>query len=141
MCLVIKHRDPNKLPFKNGRLTAYKVLRVNQFSELVPVYQYRFIYNPGFNKAIGKVEIEFDYDFVKDITREIINDGAIHVCLSKNSTKSHADIRCVVVPVTCYKKDFIAFGKYGEACFSQVYLTKENYKKALKAKSRYELLK
>lgn len=138
MCLVIKHRDPNKLPFKNGRLTAYKVLRVNQFSELVPVYQSKFRYNPGFNKAIGKVEIEFDY---QDKIRKMINGGAIHVCLSKNSTKSHADIRCVVVPVTCYKKDFIAFGKYGEACFSQVFLTKENYRKALKAKSRYELLK
>lgn len=139
MCLVIKHKDPNKLPFKNGRLTAYKVLRVNEFSELVPVYRHRFIYIQGFNKAFGKLEINIDYD--QDRMRQIINGGAIHVCLSKNSTKSHTDIKDVVVPVTCYKKDFIALGKYGEACFSQVYLTKENYRKALKAKSRYELLK
>lgn len=130
MCLYISPRK--RLKFKNGRITLYKVVLVENNSLNAPYWN--FEYHSGFNYPIGSLRIILN----------TINGGAIHVCTSKaKASKINNSMleenKFVVIPVTCYKKDLIAEGLSSDAAFSKIFISKEVYRKALKAKTKWAL--
>lgn len=127
MCLNVTSKVPKRTKFVNGKATAYKIFYKDD-KTLISQYM-GTVYKPGFNKAVGH-----------PVFVDRLYGGAIHVCLSIRSAKTHASFEdCIVVPVTVYKKDFIAESET-EAGFKQVFLSKANYLKALKATKKYELV-
>ena len=132
MCLTVISRVPKRLKFKNGRVTVYKIL--TKGDSLLESPYYGMKYCSGFTVAKGE----------PTIFANLIYEGAIHVITSKKAAREKSRnlyfSTVVIVPVTCFKKDFIAEGTKGEACFKQVFISKSDYVKALKAKHKFALI-
>lgn len=116
---------------KHHTIRAWKVLRKTE-GHLTSEF-HDFTWKCGLNKAIG------DYTSCEKIT-----EGAIHVFLNKREAEFWRNMsfyphKYAVVPVTCFRQDFISAGKlntfnwetWDTACFKKVLLRYDNYKKAL----------
>lgn len=126
MCLTIKSMDKNSVTQK----TFYKVVSRNR-NYLCAIYRTGFKYIPGLNVAKGKIA-------KIHLKEKRIEGGAIHVFANLNDAYKRVSIfsNDVIIPVTCHKKDFIACNNVDESdfAFTQIFISKEIYAKALKAK-------
>lgn len=136
MCLdiySIKVKDLNK-KFKNNKVIYYKVVYKHFMSNYLSTPFQGTTINSGY----------FIADPVTDkrilCRSSYISSGAIHVYTTKKIALKEADFNDVVIPVICNKKDFIAIGQDGDACFTKVFIRKKDYEKALKAKSKYAVV-
>lgn len=131
MCLIIKHQDVNKLKWKNNKLIAYKICEVedNELKGYITYHPYSY----GYQETNKNYKIDYD---------NTIRAGVFHVCLTKKRARD-LSTNCdnvVVIPVIVYKKDFVAVGTNNEAVFTGIHITRDIYRKAIKVKSRYELI-
>lgn len=123
MCLRVINRDPNNLrykngkpKFKNGKMTAYKVLQTDYAGGLRTPYRHTTV-EPGWLIAQGPCRGIYN-----------IKKGAIHVYKDKKSVYTD---NVTTIPVTCLEEDFIASGIV-DIAFKKIYISKRNYNKALK---------
>lgn len=125
MCLTIHSTDKNCVQQR----IFYKVVVVSGNKMFAPIRS-NYKYKPGLNIAKGRVA-------KTHIKEHRIESGAIHVFRKLDDAMKMASetYNEVVIPVICYKKDFIACDNVyrSDFAFKQVYITKEIYKKALKA--------
>lgn len=137
MCLSVQKDIDKALENKlkiDGKITAYKVLDV-----VYPVSVERsFLQSPhrckkykaGWNKSnIRRKKIrlyENDYSHVSI---------GIHVYINLREAQYKCKSGQVIVPVTCYRKDYVAGGLFSfsdSAVFAKVFVKKSDYEKALK---------
>lgn len=110
---------------KNGKkITCYKVLRVIGNTLESPYFGEE--YKPGWNVS-DRCEIA---QGAKEQEYHEVYKG-IHVFTSKKVAKEDVLNGRIVVPVTCYAKDFVGAGCC-EAVFMKVFLSRKDYDKALK---------
>lgn len=131
MCLYIRTQDikDSRLKFKNDKVICYKVLKKTKTYLQSPIQNAQ--YKAGWKKARGKVDIRDDLS-----GNLLLYGGAIHVYRSykKAKCKQRGYLRVkryVVIPVICYKKDFIAVGQHGEAAFKKVFVRPSDFKEAM----------
>jgi len=113
------------------RATFYKVLMIS-FADSKPALIAPFrekIYKAGYNKS-DRITLRINRN---ERTSGLIGKG-IHVYRTRNragmsSAMGHFSI---IVPVLCYKKDLVAYGKGSEAVFMKVFLSKKNLETATK---------
>ncbi len=124
MCLYVTNLKPKRVKFKNGKRIVYKVFAVGKKVLRSP---YRGTINRiGENVAKGKFALH-NSDF-----GEVVREGAIHVYNTLKSAQNAGwTLKVAIVPVTVYEKDFLAEGIGGEVCFSKIFISEEDYKKAL----------
>ena len=125
MCLTICHKATKHTLSrlrKTGSIICYKVLYVDN-SELSKTpntihspYVY-MEYKPGWNSSDRDRDTALSY---LEIERKYINYG-IHVYTNKRRAMTSAayDSTNIVVPVRCYKKDFVSGGLKREAVFTR----------------------
>lgn len=138
MCLEIRSKNSDRLnkKFKNGRVILYKV--VNRIDKVLYTPFQSFLVGSGFLEAIRPLTKD-------DVSKmSTIFSGSIHVHTNKKSALASVN-DCLdgielVIPVICYKKDFLAVGHNEDACFTKVFIRKKDYEKALKAKSKYAVV-
>ena len=130
MCLNVVLRNPKSLRFKNGRITLYKIVKNNNPYYLTTPYK-RCKLVTGYNYARGIIS-----------SGGVIGSGAIHVFTNKKNALYNALTyrNQVVIPVICYKKDFIAKGNNVDACFTRIFITKKVYEQARQAKYKSEIV-
>lgn len=140
MCLEIKSIDPNKLnkKFKNGKVILYKAVKINRPWK-----------NPYLTTPFQDVKIKAGFFRAKYPCpqkymkfRTAITSGAIHVYTNQKYALNMVDTEYseVIIPVICYQKDFLAVGKYSDACFTKIFIRKKDYEKALKATSKSSVI-
>lgn len=137
---------------KKGYVIGYKVLR-RYLGSLESIYKIWYGWKPGWNKASDKKRQFFitqanrfgmknnksvKYSNVRKYTP--IYEG-IHICTNKKAAQSilndFSPYYTIIVPVKCYKNDFISSGYFNDrtdspsAVFTKVFLTKKDYEKAL----------
>lgn len=138
MCLEITNTDPNKLnkKFKKGKITFYKCIRVHSVTNRIYTQFQNTKVKPGFLKAKPKLNI------ASVESSAYIEHGAIHVYTNKKYALDQANFMRgeVIIPVVCYKKDFIAQGYNNDACFSKIFISEKDYNKALRATSKYSVV-
>jgi len=140
MCLT--YDETSTINFKREHaddetVIAYKVYRKTRSNSLKSIIF-------GINRSIksgviksnrGTTKIGISTDRLDTINRTKIYRG-IHVYIDENlafyGTDPRNDYCEIVVPVTCKMKDLVGVDGEGEAVFTEVYLTKKAYKKALK---------
>lgn len=132
MCLPYNHENTENFKKKKVKsIMCYKLLekrkQKNKFILVSPIY-YTKRWLPGEcrsnrrSKSVSNSEIRYGVD------------KGIHVYLTKRAAENNKSSWEVLVKVTCYLKDFIACSNsdYNEAVFTKVYLSKEEYDKAVK---------
>lgn len=133
MCLDIYSRSETDLnkKFKNNKVTFYKVLVYDEGGLITPFQ--KTIVKPGFFEALNPLN-------KNSLPYCSVTSGAIHVYTNKKMALDNACSYEIVIPVICHKKDFLAMGTLGDACFTKVFIRKKDYEKALKAKSKYAVV-
>mgnify|MGYP001579353374 FL=1 len=129
MCLTLEKPSRQKrflARFKKG-LICYKILRTLFYFRKNRKGLYSVFFNqeylPGLNEAREQIAKN---------NNEIYG-GVIHVFTSLKKAKEFQKFGLpgdVIIPVVCKKKDFRGYG-YGEACFKKVYLSQQDYNKAI----------
>lgn len=127
MCLYVSSRQSQtkfrkRIRENGGKITCWKVL-VKSNNLLRGIFYYSYYYD-GWNYSSRKFK-KYGYN--------LVNEG-IHVYTKREEAVLSAQIySAIIVPVTCYLKDFVAYSKaYNEAVFLKVFLTKRSYNKAIK---------
>ena len=130
MCLTImptfnRESAIQKIFGNKGRIVVWKVYRKSQKNKLYPIYCHkRTEINAGWIVSNRK-DIRLGNKFT-------ISKG-IHVFLNIEEAQDYRSYNEIVVPVYCYKKDFVAAHiDEKEAVFIKVFLKKEDYTKAIR---------
>lgn len=119
MCLEIKSTEASDLFGDKEKITCWKVIASSGFSVFMGT-KYHLGENIS-NRALPKLQ-----SYEK--SSKIIDNG-IHVFTKKAFAVSDRCGSEIIVTVTCYKKDFIAIGEYGDAVFNKVYLSRRQVAK------------
>lgn len=138
MCLRIKHKPGRfwKWRHRNEEVYYFKRLKVvtdDSSGELkfnvVSPYNTNFVWEPGINKANGKLNIDKYY----------IGGGGIHVFTLlearyyyntiEDSFKGY--LNDYIVNVKCNLNDIIAYGNNNDAVFTEVYLSSYEYNRII----------
>jgi len=132
MCLISTHEHSKaiyeEIFAESTTITAYKVLAIHEGNKPASAYfWHKHRWGPGLNKAQGEQDFKeapAGWDFA-------LEGGAIHVYL----VKSRADINSSVIEseemahrvmeVQVRAEDFVAADPFGEAAFTQVWVTPE----------------
>jgi len=139
MCLRVTSSNLDSIKWdKNDSIIAYKVLRRNIKKEkkLFGMYLSKFMYKPGLNTPT-KLRKRYNTKIGSTIEK-----GALHVCLTKARALYHAlyAFNVVIVPVICYKQDFIARG-LSEAVFKAIHIDRDLYNRAIKSTNKDSLIR
>lgn len=143
MCLRI---TDNSVDFKDGKIVFYKILCLRN-EKLTSPYWGDYVWSPGVNKSNRNVDDPALPTLAEEALRREVSFG-IHVFLDKDNINAlcesiKGDAWSVsgcykIVPVTCYEKDLVAVGTWGNvppdrsAVFTEVLLLREDYDAAIK---------
>lgn len=122
MCLTISKSATRHILGRmksSNKIICYKVLTNSNFA----MYKY-MKYKGGWNYS-NRTSIEMTYD--EERLGEIIY--GIHVYTSKKKamfTKNEFSYIRKIVPVICYKKDFVSAGIAHDAVFTKIFVPKKN---------------
>jgi hypothetical protein len=134
MCLTID-REKTK---KHSRLKSNKLF---VFYKDFYVHKSSYILQTFWNNQSISFETEIiePHEFFIEITNIGIKDvaisiGVIHAYVQKNNSavSKQNSIDAICIPITVESNDIIAFGKYGDVCFSKYKIEKSTWQKIKK---------
>jgi hypothetical protein len=144
MCLYIDDKATariNKLFDENGgKLVMFKALWIKKrwgTASLRSPYRWRCKeYTPGWIKSdrIEKALTNGEKRTLRDDSTYNVIEKGIHVYCTEEGAAHHLTkfSNDIVIPVTVYRKDFIAAGIHGDAVFMKVFMKKADHDKAMK---------
>jgi len=128
MCLIKDDKETIKFIKENSKkkyVTVYKILTYNRATKKLKTPYQNVSVNPGYLVAEGTLEF---YE------SDSIYEGAIHCFIEKESCNCYVEKASNRVLLKCRANmsDFIAVGYDGDICFSKIYISEAEYKRALK---------
>lgn len=129
MCLLISKRrtqELNNIFTTKNSIICYKVINKHNNRLYSNTYS-SFMWKNGWNIS-DREQKELEYTEKYD---GCIYNG-IHVFHNLHTAMRNRACYEIVIPVRCYRKDFIKAGYMGHAAFMKVFLTKKDYLQALK---------
>lgn len=134
MCLDITKTTTNrirKVLDTFGKFTAYKVVYINTDGAAASRYRSEFRWKAGWNYS-NRTSTK-----INQFEDRCVNRG-IHVYLTAKQAERSERLKDYkylgLIPVTCYKKDFVAGGNYcgyGSAVFTKVWVARKDLDKAI----------